>query len=255
MTVHGPVVYDMAVAFALGPKIEDAAFVVPVSSYGGAQLRRYVGYEHWSKIKEVHCTVEPAFFEQGRDIDDGNTSFVCVGRLNEQKGQLLLIDAMAELVRDHPEAKLVLVGDGEMRSVIEQRIAAHNLGDHVTITGYATGEQVREALLASRALLTPSFAEGLPVVIMEALAMRRPVISTYIAGIPELVRSGENGWLIPAGNVEELLAAMREAMSTPIERLNEMGKAGAQRTRDRHSLNTEVDKLERLFADTIRDAP
>ncbi|MAE59846.1 MAG: colanic acid biosynthesis glycosyltransferase WcaL [Planctomycetaceae bacterium] len=247
MTVHGPVVFDMAIAFALGAKIEDAAFVVPISSYNGAQLRRYVGYEHWSKFHEVHCTVEPAFFDAARPIEETCNTLVCVGRLNEQKGQLLLVDAMAQLVYDHPQARLVLVGDGEMRSVIEQRITAHGLDQYITITGYATGEQVRAAMLDSRALVLPSFAEGLPVVIMEALAMTRPVISTYIAGIPELVRPNENGWLVPAGNVDELVIAMRDVMATPILRLNEMGRAGAQRARERHSVNTEVDKMERLL--------
>ncbi len=96
---------------------------------------------------------------------------------------------------------MVLVGDGEMRREIEALIERCGLRNSVRITGWLSSERVREEILASRAMVLPSFAEGLPVVIMEAMALRRPVLSTYIAGIPELVRPGETGWLVPAGDV------------------------------------------------------
>ena len=112
---------------------------------------------------------------------------VCVGRLSAQKGQLLLIEAAAILRNEGLPFELVLVGDGEMRSEVEQAIARHDLGDRIRITGWANGTRVREEIAASRALVLPSFAEGLPVVIMEALALGRPVIATYVAGVPELV--------------------------------------------------------------------
>jgi glycosyltransferase involved in cell wall biosynthesis len=117
----------------------------------------------------------------------------------------------------------------------------------VRITGWASGEQVRQEILAARALVLPSFAEGLPVVIMEALALGRPVISTYIAGIPELVEHGVNGWLVPAGSVDALVEAMKEALSVPVERLSEMGQAGAQRVRQHHDARVEAGKLAELF--------
>ena len=96
-------------------------------------------------------------------------------------------------------------------------------------------------------MILPSFAEGLPVVIMEAFAMKRPVLSTYIAGIPELVVPGENGWLVPAGSVEALRQAIHKILDTPIPELDAMGTAGAAAVRDRHHLPTEVSKLEKLF--------
>ena len=129
---------------------------------------------------------------------------VCVGRLCEQKGQLLLVEAAHRLTAQGVDFELVLAGDGEMRGAIEALITHHNLQGRVRITGWISGEQVRNEILAARALVLPSFAEGLPVVIMEAMALRRPVISTFVAGIPELVRPGEHGWLVPAGDVEAL---------------------------------------------------
>jgi glycosyltransferase involved in cell wall biosynthesis len=98
----------------------------------------------------------------------------------------------------------------------------------------------------------PSFAEGLPVSIMEAFALGRPVISTYVAGIPELVRPGENGWLVPAGNVEALAAALRELLDAPADRLDALGAAGARAVRERHSADTEAARLERILEETLR---
>src|SRR5690606_29651433 len=100
-----------------------------------------------------------------------------------------------------------------------------SLRDHVHITGWISSAEVREQILASRALVLPSFAEGLPVVIMEAMALRRPVLSTYVAGIPELVRPGEGGWLFPAGDVDALEQALRQVLAFPPEDLERMGAA------------------------------
>jgi colanic acid/amylovoran biosynthesis glycosyltransferase len=121
------------------------------------------------------------------------------------------------------------------------------LGAQVRITGWISGEQVRKEILAARALVLPSFAEGLPVVIMEAMALRRPVLTTYIAGIPELVRSGENGWLFPAGSVEAMEQAIRECLAMPVEALQKMGDAGFERVTRRHNVDLEASKLAALF--------
>ncbi|MNN45019.1 putative teichuronic acid biosynthesis glycosyltransferase TuaC [compost metagenome] len=117
----------------------------------------------------------------------------------------------------------------------------------VRITGWISSAQVREEILAARALVLPSFAEGLPVVIMEAMALRRPVLTTYVAGIPELVRQGENGWLFPAGAVDELAQAMGECLAQPAEVLQRMGEAAYQRVLQRHDIDTEAAKLAGYF--------
>jgi glycosyltransferase involved in cell wall biosynthesis len=102
--------------------------------------------------------------------------------------------------------------------------------------------------VASRALVLPSFAENLPVVIMEAMALGRPVISTYVAGIPELVRPGENGWLVPPSDVDALAGAMREAIDAPAAQIAKMGAAGRQRVEEHHNAAREAEKLRELFA-------
>jgi glycosyltransferase involved in cell wall biosynthesis len=106
---------------------------------------------------------------------------------------------------------------------------------------------VRELLRSSRAFVLASFAEGLPVVIMEAFALGRPVIATYVGGMPELVEPGASGWLVPPGAVAPLAAAMREALALPAEHLAEMGERGRQRVLSHHAAGAEVARLEALF--------
>ena len=141
----------------------------------------------------------------------------------------------------------MLAGDGEMRPQIEQKIARLGLGNHVEITGWISGEMVEQQLLRSRAMVLPSFAEGLPVVIMEAMALARPVITTYVAGIPELVRQGESGWLVPASDVQALAEVMMACLDAAPEDLLQMGLRGRERVLLRHNVNTEAAKLAALF--------
>ncbi|MEZ4290391.1 MAG: glycosyltransferase family 4 protein [Myxococcota bacterium] len=200
----------------------------------------------------VHCAVPDGLFEQATPIARETNTLVCVGRLTAQKGQLLLLDALRQVLDEGLDAKLVLAGDGEMRPEVERRIAGHRLEEHVEITGWIDAPEVARRLQAARAMVLPSFAEGLPVVIMEALALCRPVLSTYIAGIPELVVPGQSGWLVPAGNVEAIARAMREILETPTERLDEMGREGARAVHERHHLPTEVSRLEKIFREYVR---
>ncbi|WP_411564863.1 glycosyltransferase [Pseudomonas shirazensis] len=246
-TVHGPEEFDKPQFLHIDEKVRRAAFVAAVSSYGRSQLYRWVAHAHWNKVKVVHCGLEAAFHAGPPVPVLAVPRLVCVGRLCEQKGQLLLLEAAQKLAAQGTAFELVLAGDGEMRAEIETLIARHGLQGQVRITGWISSGQVREELLAARALVLPSFAEGLPVVIMEAMALRRPVLTTYVAGIPELVRPGENGWLFPAGAVQELAAAMADCLGQPDEVLQRMGDAAHQRVLERHDIDTEVAKLASYF--------
>ncbi len=249
MTVHGPDEFDDPRGFELAEKVADSRFTVAISAYTGAQLRRWIALEDWRKVHVVRCSVDESFFEASPIEVGGDRTFVCVGRLCAQKGQLLLLEAFARVAKGDPRARLVLAGDGEMRPLIEARIAALGLGDRVTITGWIAEAEVRSWLRRACCMVLASFAEGLPVVIMEALAMRRPVLSTFIAGIPELVDS-ENGWLVPSGDVDALARALTEVLAADAETLAAKGRRGAERVRERHFLATEVDRLEALFRAT-----
>ena len=222
-TVHGPEEFDKPQFIGLTEKIRRCAFVVAVSSFGRSQLLRNAEYRHWPKVHVVHCGVEPQFYSGTPASVSISRTLVCVGRLCEQKGQLLLIDAARILVERGVDFNLVLAGDGDDRLTIETLIAQYALGSRIRITGWISGSQVRDEILSSRALVLPSFAEGLPVVIMEAMALKRPVISTYVAGIPELVIPGVNGWLIPAAMRTALADAMLVCLEKTIVCNNQHG--------------------------------
>jgi colanic acid/amylovoran biosynthesis glycosyltransferase len=253
-TAHGPEEFDKPEFLGMARKIAHASFVVAISSFGRSQLCRWVPAAQWPKIRVVHCGLEPDFFAAAGQIRPAPVPrLVCVGRLCEQKGQLLLVAATAILARRGVAIELVLAGDGEMRADIEAAIAAANLQAHVRITGWIGSEQVRDELLAARALVLPSFAEGLPVVIMEAMAIGRPVISTYVAGIPELVRDGVDGWLVPAGDVEALADAMHACLDTPPDRLEAMGRSAHERVQARHAIDVEAGRLRTMFETAIAE--
>ena len=242
-TVHGPDEFDRPQELDLRGKIGDARLSIAISSFGKSQLMRWADPADWNRIMVVRCGVDESFLgaEAPVPVPDA-PRLCCVARLSAQKGLPLLIEAAGRLQKRKVEFHLSLVGDGEMRGDIERMIDDHNLRGRVTITGWASSEAVREYILDSRALVLPSFAEGLPVVIMEALALNRPVIATEIAGIPELVDAA-CGWLIPAGSVEALANAMEEALSLPATRLDALGAEGRQRILARHNAANNGEKL------------
>jgi colanic acid/amylovoran biosynthesis glycosyltransferase len=248
-TVHGPEEFDKPHAISLAEKIRCATFVVAISSYCRSQLLRLVNHSYWPKIHVVHCGLDRDFLEEMPDRLLSPRRLVCIGRLCEQKGQLLLLEATRLLSVQGVDFELVFAGDGEMRREVDEFIERHNLGSKVLVTGWISNDQVREELLTSRALVLPSFAEGLPVVIMESMALRRPVISTFVAGIPELVKAGENGWLVPAGDIEALMNAIRECIEATDERLAKMGAMGQERVSVCHDVNKQALQLATLFED------
>lgn len=249
-TVHGPEEFDRVSGINLKTKVERATFVVAISSFGRAQLMRLIDPSGWGKIKVVHCGVDESFQVDSVKANDSNR-LVCVGRLCEQKGQALLVSAAAQLASSGISFELVLVGDGEHRPLIEQLIRDNQLQDKVRITGWSSSETVRQEILGARAFVLPSFAEGLPVVLMEAMALGRPVLTTYIAGNPELVIHEENGWLFPAGAEDELVHSMRRCLQAPVSVLVAMGERGARAVVQQHNVKTEAGKLSALFAQAL----
>lgn len=246
-TVHGPEEFDAPITLDLSTKIKHARFVVAISSFGHSQICRWADTNDWHKINVVHCGIEPEAFQSASPVSDGPRRLVCIGRFAEQKGHLILIKAFAQTLEKHPDLHLVLLGDGEMRPAIEAAIEQHNIGANVTLAGWVGEERIRQELNNAHALIAPSFAEGLPMVVMEAMANARPVISTYIAGTPELVQSGKTGWLVPAGDQSALSDAIGQLAEAPTKALSEMGENARSRVLVRHDIDVEATKLAHLF--------
>ncbi len=251
-TVHGPEEFDKPGVLSLSTKIEYADFVIAVSNFGKAQLWRQTAATDWGKVHVVRCGVDERFVSQLSRPIGKEPVFVCVGRLSEQKGQLVLLTAASALKARGARFELLIIGDGELRSLMESSISDLDLGDCVSIVGWQTPGEVRQHLESCRTMVLPSFAEGLPIVIMESMALRRPVISTYIAGIPELIEPGRNGWLVPAGAVEQLVDAMQESLDCSTEQLDAMGRAGQQKVLEMHDARRNAGQLYELVQATVR---
>jgi len=243
-TVHGPTEFDRPEILALAEKVRHSRFTVVVSQYGRSQLFRWTAPQDWAKIHVVRCGVR--FGETPVRPPGADRRLVCIGGLREQKGHLALVEAIARL-KAEPAFEVVLVGDGPLRGSIEARAEALGVRERIRITGWLPADKVREEILRSRAVVQSSFAEGLPVVLMEAFALERPVIATAIAGIPELVETGVSGWLIPASAIDALSEAIREVLSADVSRLASMGRAGAARVREYHDQTREARKLQALI--------
>ena len=246
-TLHGPHEFDKPEFLKLGEKVANAKFAVAISEFGKSQLFRWTQYQNWEKVHVVHCGLDREFLEVPATPPSSDRRLLFVGRLAEQKGTHILLAAADRLKSEGLDFELVLVGDGPMRSELETIIRHHGLDDTVVLAGWKTDVEVRQALSESRALVMASFAEGLPVVIMESLAMGRPVVSTNIAGVAELVQPGVSGWLVPAGAVEPLAEKMRLVLEMPVEELAEYGRRGAQLVHRHHDALLEAEKLADLM--------
>jgi colanic acid/amylovoran biosynthesis glycosyltransferase len=232
-TVHGPDEFDQPQKLDLHGKIADAAFCTAISSFGRSQLMRWSDPDDWPKIELVRCGLDADYIEQATTPVPSQLRLCSVARLSAQKGIPLLIQAAAKLKEENVDFQLVIVGGGELRAEVERMIAFHKLQGTVQLTGWANSDGVRHELIEARAMVLPSFAEGLPVVIMESLALGRPVIVSAIAGTPELV-DASCGWLVPAGSTNALVEAMKAALAASPDQLASMGVTGRHRVAAMH---------------------
>ncbi|WP_299410236.1 glycosyltransferase family 4 protein [uncultured Roseobacter sp.] len=259
-TLHGPADLFEPTRWRLDAKTARAKFVSTISHFARSQLMFFSDPAHWDKIRIIHCGVTPALYETAagpalppRSPDEIRLLFV--GRLAPVKGLRVLLAALTEL-SDLPNLRLVLVGDGPDRARLEA--AAAPLGDRVTFTGYLSQTEVAQALQACDIFVLPSFAEGVPVVLMEALASEKPVIATQVAGVGELVEEGQSGFLVPPGDAETLADRIRTLVGDP-ELRAAMGQHGRAKVVTDFDIRIEAARLATLFAgaagEDIRPAP
>jgi colanic acid/amylovoran biosynthesis glycosyltransferase len=252
MTVHGPGIFYHPRAWGLAEKVKRSSFTACITEFCRSQCMVFADPKYWNRLFVIRCGLLDEFIlSHPKPIVDSN-SFVCVGRLCAEKGFLLLFEAVSCLVQQGNDLHLVVIGDGPLRKELESFVVRRNLGGNIKMLGWQSTSSVREYLNSSRGLVLPSFAEGLPIVIMEALAMARPVITSWITGIPELVEHGKNGWLIPAGSEEHLVNALKEAIDTPTDQLFEFGLHGREKVIRLHNSSSEVEKLAELFKTSRR---
>ena len=243
-TEHGPAIFFEVDRWSLPEKIARAAFVVAITHFCRSQLMLFSRPADWPKITIVHCGVTPEAYR--RDPGGNGKRMAFVGRLDPVKGALLLIEAMARVLKAHPDASLTLAGDGPARAGAEARARALGIEGSVRFAGFMTQGQVADLLAQSDMLVLPSFAEGLPVVYMEALASRIPVVASRVAGVQELVEDGVTGYTIPPGDVDSLTDRILRLMDDPAT-ARAMGEAGRKAVEAQHDVRKEGAWLAEIF--------
>ena len=230
VTVHGPAEFFDVYADQLPRRLAEAHFAVAISDFARSQMLAFTPPERWDSVHVVHCGVDPREFDAppAGELAGRPLELLTVGRLMPYKGQALLVDAVRALLDQGVDVSLTMIGDGGDRPALERRIAALGLAGSVTLLGAVGQDSIRTHYAACDVFCLASFAEGVPVVLMEAMAMRRPVIATRIAGVSELVDDDVSGVLVRPGRADLLVAAIaRLAADDDLRR--RMGEAGRER--------------------------
>ncbi|MFW2542732.1 glycosyltransferase family 4 protein [Primorskyibacter sp. 2E107] len=243
-TIHGPDIFFEPHHWRIDEKAARAAFVVCISDFCRSQLMCFADQAHWDRFHIVHCGVEPDRY--GTAAHDG-ARLLFVGRLAAVKGLPVLLEALKALPGDW---RLTVIGDGPDRAALE----AQAKGMPVDFLGYKSQSEVADVLANTDVFVLPSFAEGVPVVLMEAMASGVPVVTTRIAGVPELVADGFSGRLVPPGDAAQLGAALTALLSDPDMR-RRMGRAGQGTVREDFNIQTEAARLSRLFSGYANHTP
>ncbi|MBV5326044.1 MAG: glycosyltransferase family 4 protein [Chlorobium sp.] len=228
ISVHGPDIFYIVDTAMLAEKVREAAFVRCISHYCRSQIMRISKPESWKKLHIVRCGVDPDLYVPRAEPVNPVPNMLCVGRLVPAKGQHILLEACILLKKEGVRFQLTFVGDGPDRDSLEQFSALAGLNDMVTFTGALGQDKVRDYYDKADLFVLASFAEGVPVVLMEAMAKEIPVISTRITGIPELIEHDCDGLLATPGDAVDLARQIRKLLDDSGLR-RELGVAGRKK--------------------------
>jgi len=249
-TVHGPEEFDRPLSINLSEKIKRAKFVFAITKFCKSQLFRWVSHHEWEKVKIIRCGLDASFFDDSVEMkvrQDGVLDILFIGRLCEQKGPLILLQSLKELNSQGLNVRVTFAGDGELRDDVETYVKHHSLDSLVNITGWIDSNEIMKLLSKADCMVLPSFAEGLPVAIMEALARKVPVITTRIAGIPELIVQNDTGFIVSPGSVSELTKAIKTFAKLPAEQTRIMVDNAYAAVKEMHNAEKEAVKINALF--------
>jgi glycosyltransferase involved in cell wall biosynthesis len=248
-TMHGSADFWNVEANRLPQKTEQATFVACISDFARSQLMAHGPSAGWDRLHVVHCGVHPGDYDRAPAPagPHGPLRLVTVGRLVPVKGQALLVDVAERLRARGIDAEVTIVGDGPERGALEAAIREHDLEERVRLTGAVGQDRVPGYLARSDVFVLPSFAEGVPVSAMEAMAAGLPVVASRVTGVPELIRDGVNGRLVTVARVEELVDAVAELARDPDLR-RRLGEAARATVAEEFDVVREAARLRELFA-------
>jgi len=243
LTLHGTADFDYPPGALLGGKLLAADFGACVSHFGRAQAMRTLPPAQWDKLFVSRCGLHMASVpEVTPRADAGPVQIICVGRLSPEKAHTGLLEAFSQLRRGGLDAELTLIGDGPSRALIESEVAARELGDVVHLRGRVAEAETLEAVSTADILVLTSLMEGVPVVLMEAMAMRVAVVAPRLSGIPELVEDGTHGLLFRPADWSDLADCLGRLAGDPQLRLR-MGAAGRERILESFDVDVAVKPL------------
>ena len=249
-TLHGPAIFFEPKLWHLDRKIKEALFISCISYYCRSQAMVFAPMEYWDKMHVIHCGIDPDLFNlvshqgQARQL-------LFIGRLASVKGLPILLESLAQLKPNYPDLCLTVIGDGPEKDYLQQMVKELNIENQVKFVGYQSQESVRNYLQQTEIFVLSSFAEGLPVVLMEAMAAGVPVIATQIAGVSELVDNGVNGYLVPPGNVAALTEKIEKLIVSP-ELRTQFSLQGRKKVEQEFNINDEVKRLSLIIRNSLQ---
>jgi glycosyltransferase involved in cell wall biosynthesis len=247
LTLHGPAEFFEVKGNRLAEKLTSASFVACASDWARSQAMAIAPAEAWPRFSVVRGGVDAEVWRRAGRAGGSRVEILNVGRLAAVKGQALLIDALARLRDEGIDAHCRIVGNGPEHETLEKRITELGLQDVVELTGAVGQDRIRELYEQSDIFCLPSFREGLPFVVIEALAMELAVVATRIMGIPELITHGQRGVLVSPGRADQLADALAELARDP-DRRRHLGAAGRSVVQREYSLSRLASELAELFA-------
>ncbi|NLX05650.1 MAG: glycosyltransferase family 4 protein [Phycisphaerae bacterium] len=250
LTVHGPSVFYQADRYLLRQKMARAAAVFCISDFCRSQIMALSDPADWAKLKVIHCGIEPETFDPPPDARASRTGpirILNVARLAPVKGQSWLIEAVAALAAKGHDVTCTIVGDGPERRRLTELVRHLGVGQRIHFVGYVDQDRIQKFYDEADIFVAPSLAEGLPVVLMEAMAKSLPVVATAIMGIPEIVQHGRTGLLVTPGRIEPLVDAVERLIGDAAMR-QRMGAAGREAVRQRFDVRDSAQELAMEFA-------
>jgi len=247
MTVHGPNEFYDAPGYYLATKIQQAAFICCISHFARSQLMAFASPTLWSRLELSRLGVDPSLRTPNTFRQQPNPfELLCVGRLVPVKGQFILLQAVTQLLAQQRSLRLRLVGNGPDRHGLEAEVKRLQLSEHIIFEGAVNEDRVFALYTQTDIFVLASFAEGIPVVLMEAMMMAIPCITTHITGIPELIQANEEGLLVPPADTQSLAEAIALLMDNP-ELRQRLAQAGRQKVLNAYELKQNTQTLAAIF--------
>ncbi|KPK66855.1 MAG: hypothetical protein AMS21_00140 [Gemmatimonas sp. SG8_38_2] len=246
ISIHGPHIFFDGLHWALNKKTEYAEFICCIGHFCTSQMMLYSDKAFWSKFKIIRCGVDLDQFEY-RAPERKAKKMVYVGRLSSEKGIPILFESLGKLKEQNYDVELTLLGDGEDRDFLENLAKEKGIEDRVVFGGFVDQATITEILRASDIFVLPSFAEGIPVALMEAMAIGIPVIATYVGGVTELVVDQITGQVVFPSDANGLSEAIARYVDDP-EFCRVVSRNAREKVAAEFNIEDQVDKLAELFS-------